>query len=285
MSRRDEILSVVRETPALPGGAAAAVRLLQDPEADPREIVRELERDVALSANVLRVANSAIYGGSRKVATLRDALGRLGQARVFQVVVAVAIGPTAGRPVKGYDLPAGKLWEHSLAVAVGTGPVARELGVEEPRELFVAGLLHDVGKILLGNFIEVDVAALVELSTRERIPFAEAERRLLGIDHPEVGAALLEQWGLPDGIVEAARWHHEPERCPSASLVADVVHLSDALSLAAGIGLGVDGLQIRISSEVVRRRGLDRKRTERAALGMMAAMAESGEVLAMGRER
>lgn len=285
MSRRDEILSVVRETPALPGGAAAAVRLLQDPEADPREIVRELERDVALSANVLRVANSASYGGSRRVATVRDALGRLGQARVFQIVVAVAIGPTAGRPVKGYDLSAGKLWEHSLAVAVGTGPIARELGIEEPRDLFVAGLLHDVGKILLGNFVEVDVAALLELTARERIPFVEAERRLLGVDHAEVGAALLEQWGLPDSIVEACRWHHDPEQAPAVSLAVDVVHLSDALSLAAGIGLGSDGLQSRVSSAVVLRRGMDRKRTERAAVGLMTAMADSGEVLAMGREK
>ena len=285
MSRRDEILSVLREAQALPGGAASAVRLLQDPEADPREIVRELERDVALTANVLRVANSAVYGGTRKVATLRDALGRLGQARVFQIVVAVAIGPTAGRPVKGYDLPAGKLWEHSLSVALGTGALAGQLELEEPRELFVAGLLHDVGKIFLGNFVEVDVAALLDLAAREDLPFVEAERLLLGIAHPEVGAALLEQWGLPEGIVEAARWHHEPERCPRPSLVVDLVHLSDALSLAAGIGLGVDGLRARGSEEVARRRGLDRRRAERAALGMMTAMAESGDVLSMGKER
>lgn len=283
MSRREQILADVKDAPDLPGGAVRAIGLLQNPEADVKAIARHLEQDVALTANLLRLANSAAHGAARRIGSVREALGRLGQGRVFQYVVALAVGPTASRPVKGYDLPAGALWEHSLSVALGAEELARELEIEVPEELFAAGLLHDVGKIVLGNFADVDVPALVTLSAAENLPFAEAERRLLEIDHPEVGARLLEHWGLPDSIVEACRWHHEPDRSPS--LVTDLVHLADALSQSAGLGVGIDGLRTRVSREAAARRGLDRVRTERAAARMLSALEGAGSLLDVGKER
>jgi len=278
MSHREEILARVRSMPDLPGGAPRAVWLLQDPESDPRRLSSELERDVALSANLLRAANSAAFGGSRRISTVRDAVARLGHARVLQWVVASAIGPTTARPVLGYDLPAGKLWEHSLATAVGAEELSRELGLGSPGEFFTAGLLHDVGKIVLGNFVEVDAAALVELSAREDIPFVEAERLRLGIDHAEVGAELLAHWGLPEALVTACRWHHDPEGAPTPSPIADVVHAADALSLAAGMGVGVDGLRVRVSPGVAQRHGLNLARVERTAGRMLSAIAETGDL-------
>jgi len=131
---------------------------------------------------------------------------------------------------------------------------------------------------VLGNFVQVDVAALVDLSMREEIPFVEAERRWLGIDHAEVGAELLRHWGLPDRLVQACRWHHDPDGAPEPSTAADLVHAADALSLAAGLGVGIDGLRVRVCPGVVERQNLNLARVERTAGRMLAALAEAGDL-------
>jgi putative nucleotidyltransferase with HDIG domain len=226
------------------------IQLIQNADVDLGELARTIEYDPGLTSNILRLANSAYFGCPRSISTMREAVVRLGMNTMFQLVVTSAAGPLMRKPIKGYDLPSGKLWEHSVAVAIGVQQLAATLGIKPPDYTFTAALLHDVGKVVLGTFLEVDAGPIMDLAFEEQISFEVAEQQVLGIDHAEIGAILLEDWNLPKYIVDVVRWHHQPEHFSGNTLVVDLVHVADNLSMLGGIGTGSDGLNYCPSEEV-----------------------------------
>jgi len=284
MSRREDILAKVRSIPALPTPATRMILLLRDPDVAISEIIRTIEYDPSLTSNVLRLANSVYFAGPRSISSLRDAIVRLGLNRIFQLVITSAIAPMARQAVNGYELPPGKLLEHSIAVAVGAEEIALQLQRKAPAATFTAGLLHDLGKIILGAFLEIDAAPIVDLAFREQISFEIAESRVLGIDHAETGAALLERWNLPASIVGVVRWHHQPESFEGEPLVMDLVHAADHLSLESGVGTGIDGLHYHPSYDVMSRLRLKASVAERVLCKMMEGIGELRELLGVPAE-
>lgn len=272
--QRDAILAQVRSIPALPTAATRVIALLRDVDVDIAELLRAIEYDPGLTTNVLRLANSAYFAGPRMIGSLREAIVRLGMNRLFQLVVTTAITPFGRPEIKGYDLPAGKLLEHAMSVAVGSEELAAQLGVKAPDLTFTAALLHDLGKVVLGTFVDVDGPAIIELAYQRKLSFQEAEREVLGIDHAEVGAALLEQWSLPAAIVQVVRWHHEPERYEGDRLLCDLVHAADHLSLQSGIGVGIDGLNYHPSPQVFARLNIDETVSEKTICRMLSGLDE-----------
>jgi putative nucleotidyltransferase with HDIG domain len=231
MDSREWILSRLSSVTAIPTASVELVRLLK-------------EEDVPN-------ANSAYFGYPRAVSTIRDAIFLLGRNEIFQLVVASVVGKMTQQSVRGYGLSPNELWDHLMGVAI----VARRLGEaihpKIPSYTFTAGLLHDIGKVVLGTFGEVDPAPVLELAEREEIGLAVAEQRILGIDHAEVGALLLEGWNLPAYLSEVVRWHHEPGKDPGQAVVAGLVHVADALCIVAGIGISVQGHIRRLAEEVL----------------------------------
>lgn len=250
MSRRDEILERVRQIPALPVSAVDLLHRIEDPDVDLDDLTRAIELDPNLTSNLLRLANSSYFGTPRSIGSVRDGLVRLGLKNVH-LVVASEVAPIIGPEVTGYGLPVRQLWNHSLAVAVAATELATALGRSPTSHLFSAALLHDVGKIVLGTFLEVSGEAVVALAFSTGTSFEEAERKVLGTDHAEVGATLLEAWHLPPAILEAVRWHHDPDRVETETV--DLVHIANALCLMAGIGLGRGGLHYTVAQSALGR--------------------------------
>ena len=242
MSRREDIIATAKALPQMPSIVQRIIGYLGKPDADINELAKLIEYDPGLTVNVLRMANSALFGGCGQIATVRDALFRLGMKRVYQLVIATGIAPRARGEVKGYGLAPGELLRHSVAVAVGAERLAQTLGLQAPPHTFTAGLLSNIGKTVLGEFLEVDATPIMELAARDDISFEQAERRHLGIDHAELGALLLEHWGLPPAIVLCVRWRLDPCSAPEQDLGLDLIHLGHVMATMAGIGCGVDGL-------------------------------------------
>ncbi len=274
MSHKDEILAKAQAVPAIPTAAIKAIQLLQDIEIDIAELLKTIEYDPGLTSNVLRLANSAYFGGRTTISSLRDAVVRLGMKRILQLVMMSAISPYARRAIKGYDLPPGQLLEHSIATAIAAEQLAKALKVQAPDHTFTGALLHDLGKIVLGTFVEVDATPIRELAFEHQVSFELAEQRILGIDHAEVGAVLLEHWNLPANLVNPVRYHHQPEQAEGDTLVVDLVHVANMLALESGIGIGVAGLNYCPSEEVVARLGLRVEMTEVAVCEMLTALQE-----------
>lgn len=244
-NRPQDILARLKDVPALPTGSARILQQIQAPDADIPNLARLIEYEAGLTANILRLANSAYYGCSRTIGSVREAIVRLGTQRISELIVSVSVAPMIQQPLKGYDLPAGDLWVHSAAVAIAARELQATLGVSAPDCLFTAALLHDIGKIVLGGFVETNAESIAALVAAENLSFETAEQRVLGVDHAEVGATLLEMWNLPPAIVEIVRWHHRPESFPGDPLAVDIVHVADVLCVNSGIGTGRDGLSYR----------------------------------------
>lgn len=275
MNRREEILGKIPTIKALPTSAAHVVALLQDPDVGIADVMQLVEVDPALTADILRLANSAYFAGPRKISSLRDAGVLLGTKRLMQLVMASAIFPLAQNSLQGYDLPSGQLLQNLVAAAIGAEELAKELGITAPPHTFTAAILHDIGKIVLGTFVEVDTKPIMELAFQEKVSFEVAEQRVLGIDHPEVGAALLESWGIPDEVVQVVRWHHQPENFPGEDTLAlDLIHVADHLSMECGIGVGLDGLNYHTSAAVIERLKLTTTMTERVIARMLAGLSK-----------
>ncbi len=272
MSRREEILAAVPSIPALPTAAAKVLQLLQDDNSSMGDIMGAIEYDPGLTSDVLRLANSAFFAGPRKIGSLPEAGVLFGTARIQQLVLASAVFPLASKPLKGYDLPPGELLDNLIGVAVGAEELGRTLSEKPPAHAFTAGLLHGVGKIVLGTFVEVDALPILELAHEEGLPFDEAERRILGIDHAEVGAELLRHWQLPGDIEDAVRWQYRPDNLEGDKLLVDLVHVAVHLSISCGLGIGIDGLNYRPSPSVVERLHLKTKIAEQVTCKMLTEL-------------
>lgn len=269
----------VDKFPGMPGAAVKLLALVDDPGVSVPQIESILRQDPGLTANLLRLANSAYFGIPSKVGSVRQALILLGLKRLVQMVIATCTSAILDRTVPGYDLPAGELWRHSLAVSVAAEGLVRVLKLDAAEEIFTAALLHDIGKIVLGQFVQDDYAKIA-LALEQGLAFETAESIVFGTTHAEIGAQVLSKWSFPEGIVQAVRWHHEPERSERTDPMLDVVHVANMLCLMIGIGVGRDGLNYRPSPVVTKRLGLTTSHLEKVASQTLQWASELSQALA-----
>jgi putative nucleotidyltransferase with HDIG domain len=285
MSRRDEILAKVREVPAMPASASEVARRLADPDPDMNAVIRAIEHDPVLTSNILRLANTAYFGGPRTIGSVKEAVMRLGTQWVFHMAVTAVALPMMHNDLKGYVLPAGTLLDHSMATALATRRLADWIKIPCSNYAFTAGLLHDLGKIVLGTFVEVDTAPILRLAFDQGLSFEAAEREILGIDHAEVGAVLLESWNVPQILHELVRCHHEPEKAQADPAAADLVHAADHLTMLCGIGSGIDGLNYHTSPRALENLKLTTNVLEHAACEVLSDLNQLRALFALDKRR
>lgn len=273
-----KIASVINSFPGMPGTALKLLAMIDDPSMRVSQIEKILRQDPGLTANVLRLANSAYFGIPSKVGSIRQAVILLGLKRLIQMVIAACVSAIMDKPVPGYDLPPGELWRHSIAVSVAAEGLVKELKVDAGEEIFTAALLHDVGKLVLGEFVKDDFKQ-IETALSEGIAFETAETIVLGINHADTGAQILTNWSLPAEIVNAVRWHHAPENADQTNIMIDIVHVANFMSMIIGVGVGRDGLQHQPSVEVTDRLGLEPNHLEKVASQTMQWVTELSEIL------
>lgn len=262
--RMNEIISDVRSFPSMSGTAVKVLKLVDDPESTASKIEELLRYDPAITANILKLTNSAYFGLPARIGSVRQAIVLLGWKRLGKLVMTSCVNAILDKPVPGYDLPSGELWRHSIAVSVAAELLAKELGIAADDEVYTAALLHDLGKLVLGNYVKEDLQA-IEMAAGEGIPFQVAEREVLGTDHAEIGGRLLKSWSFPDSLVKSVRWHHEPDGAKEPSVIIDLVHVANVLCLMIGIGVGREGLRYEPSPAATKRLGIKTRQLELVA--------------------
>lgn len=249
----DQVVSRVETLPRLPAATMRLVSVLHDPDSTLEEIVDTVRYDQTITAQLLRLANSSYFSLPQRVASVEDVVRLLGTSKVLQLVMAAYSRTLMSPPQAGYGLRPGALWEHSVAAALGTQCLCRRLRLPGGGAIFTAGLLHDIGKIVLNEFVSREYAEIARQVAQGQVSFCEAEAQVLGFTHAEVGGLLAERWELPEPIVRAVRHHHDPQASPQPDPIIDVVHLADAVCVLMGIGGGDDGLFYRAHPDVVAR--------------------------------
>jgi putative nucleotidyltransferase with HDIG domain len=258
------ITKKVESFPCMPAAASRLLEIAEDPDCEAAQIERILRTDPGLTANVLKLTNSAYYGLKSRVGSIRQAVVLLGIKRLVQVVIASCLKGLMNKPLDGYDLPSGELWRHAIASSIIAEGLVSELKLPVKDDVFTAALVHDLGKLILGRYVKREWETIEEIVERG-IPFQMAEHMVLGTDHAEVGSKLLANWAFPLEIVNAVRWHHDPDAAPESHVLIDIVHITDVICLMTGTGMGREGLSYEPSRAVCSRLGLTHGRVERVA--------------------
>lgn len=264
-----DILRRVGKLPPLPDTAVKLMNVINDPQSTVEDIVEAIRYDQVVTAEVLRLCNSAFLGMSRAISSLNEAMICLGTVKVLQLVMSVHTNSMLSQQQVGYGLPPGALWRHSVAVALASSTVAQRIKLPNINLVFTAGLLHDIGKVVLNEYVAADFLEIVRRVREEHQSFAEAEHGVLGYDHQEVGAKIAEMWKLPEPIVQCVRFHHDPSKPEQPSPLVDAVYLANCICLLLGVGLGEDGLCYRADEQVMQRHGLHEGDLEVAGAQML----------------
>ena len=214
--------------PSAPGLYLEISRVIADPGTGPDDVAAVIERDIAMSAKVLQLANSAFFGAGRSVNRVRDAVVYLGSDTIKALTLsAEAIGKFAPTGVPGFSID--QFQRHAtLTARIAAGILPK--GVAQ-QDAITAALLHDIGQLVLIADDPLGWRRLVEQSESRGVPLDQIEHDLQGITHATTGGYLLSLWGLPDGVVEAVAHHHDPLAVHGAALDAvAAVHIADALA-------------------------------------------------------
>ncbi len=270
----EDIIAAVNDLPALPQVVLKIMDLTQDPRATAQDIGNVISHDQALTARVLRMANSAYYGYPRKVATAAEATVLLGFSTIRSVVLAASINDILNRELSGYALGVGEMWKHSFGTAMASRHIAKRCRFKAIEVAYTAGLLHDIGKVILNNFMKQTYHEVVAVATTEQISFLEAENRVLGFNHAVIGSRVARKWQLPAEIVEAIAFHHNPAGAEKNPLLTACVHVSEALCTSMGLGGGLDGMLYPISKNAIELLGLGGQDIEDIAYELSDVMIE-----------
>lgn len=243
----DEILSNIDRIPELPAVALQVNRLLDDPDTSAQDLARLIMMDPSLTTKVLRLCNSAEYGFVRKIATITEAVSILGYNELKRMILTIISHGFLDRPVEGYALEKGALWENALTCAIYARYIATKENFKNAELAFIAALLRDIGKIAMENYIRGRNLTLEETVKSQRCSYAEAEERIIGASHTEVGSQLAKQWNLPESLAKVISYHHTPSQIPPNTELDDIklvcmVHLADTFTMMTGKGIGTDGL-------------------------------------------
>jgi putative nucleotidyltransferase with HDIG domain len=261
------ILKRIEDLPTLPSSVARLAALLQDENARAAEFEEVIRPDPAMTANLLRMANTPFFGSRQKVASVSHAVAVMGTKRAFEATAAAAFSNVIPVHIPGYRMDARGFWSHCASVAILSEGLSRELDVEAPALTFTAGLLHDIGKLVIGAFLYEAWTPVVAAMRLGDTPFVEAEQAVLGTDHTEVGASISDHWDLPEIIATAIRWHHTPGEVPSEAdqNLVDLIHAADALAHLVNQGVASNNLSRSIDPEVVDRLRISHQSLHRVA--------------------
>ena len=278
----EQLISKVPNLPAPAPSVGRLLELLTKPDADNDDMIRVIRNDGVMSAKLIGLCNSAAYGLSTPVNSIEQAVLLIGHSEIHKLVMSVGFSGAISPAMNGYSMGEGELWRHSLLtayVAVAVTALSRKTSID-PSIAFTAGLVHDIGKIVITHALdEKTQAAMRELIEKNEHSLVEAEKLIIGTDHAEVGACLLKQWGLPELLVESVANHHQPVIKPKPALSA-IVHVADVIALEAGPSPGWASFAMRADESAVEALGLGRENIENLIISAYDALEQVDEMVA-----
>ena len=236
----NEIERAIEKIQPIPQVALKILRLIDEEEYEIKVLTEEIRKDQVISARTLKLCNSVTFAGTNKIESLDHALVYLGLKLLVKLVVSASVGDFFSLSGSGYSLCKGGLYHHSVGTAVIAEKLANLTGKVSPGLAYTAGLLHDIGKVVLDQYITSAYPLFYRKLFKEEQNFIEAEKTILDIDHTEVGGRLAQKWSFPPSLIDTVRHHHKPENAVNNPVLAHIVYLADLLMSRFHTGLELE---------------------------------------------
>ncbi len=247
--RMQREIETLMNLPTLPGVVQVITTMVDDERINAQQVGEVIARDQVLSAKVLRLVNSPFYGFPGRISTVSHAIVLLGFNVIKGLLLSTAVFDNLSVEMRG-------LWEHSLGSAVLSRVLAKEKGLRDPEEVMVAGLLHDIGKVILSFVAKDDYFQVMHVARERHTHVLNVEHEVFGFTHTAVAGWLAERWSLPQRLSDCMRYHHRPEASKDHYETVAVVQLADAIARALEYGDGGDSSMPAIDAEAFRSLGI-----------------------------
>jgi len=238
----NEISQSAKDLKPIPQIALKVMRIINEGLYEIQSLTEEIRKDQVISARTLQLCNSVMFASRRKIESLDHALVMLGQHLLLKFVISASLNNFFNQTGMGYSLCKGGIYHHAVGTAVIAEKLAGLTGKVEPSLAYTAGLLHDIGKVVLDQFINSGFPLFYRQLNEKGKNFLEVEKQVLGTDHSEVGANLALNWSFPESLVETIRHHHNPEDAQQHNELVHIVYLADLLMSRFHTGLELERL-------------------------------------------
>ena len=236
---KEQIIVGIKDLPPMPQAVIKIQQLMADPNSGTKQVSDVIESDQAIATKVLKIANSAFYGLSGKVSSIKHASIVLGYQTLGEIVNMAGFSGVLEKKMPGYGYEAEDLWKHSLSVALISKMIATKKNKNMVNEAHTAGLIHDVGKVVFDKHILANKDQIDRYITEEQKTYFDAERHFFGFDHAEIASEICQKWNIPEMITLAIKCHHKPSLSNGDEL-SYILHLADYIATMGGIGYDDD---------------------------------------------
>ena len=254
--KQERLLRIIedelQDLPPLPAVIMRVMQTVNDPTTSASDLNRLISTDQALASKVLRLVNSSYYGFPRKIATITNAVVILGFNTVRNLTTSLGVFNAFDAQGQKTALDRDAFWAHSMAVAVAASAIARRkgIGTKSVEEVFIGGLLHDIGKLFLDQYFPDQYAISMKLANAAKISIWEAEKTALGVGHALVGKRIAEKWNLPPSLTAMITLHHQPAYAKEYFEITATIQAADRVARRLALGSGGDPLVPNLAPEV-----------------------------------
>jgi len=253
MKKIEEIIKGIDRLKPVSHIGEKIMEITSNPDSSLSDLVDIVKYDQGITANLLRICNSAYFSFAKEIASVKQAVAYLGIDKVASLVMMGNSADNFREAQEGYDLTEGELWRYSVSSALLAQDLAEKRHLNHVSLVFTAALLKDIGKVILHTYVKDSFEAINKEVQDKGLTFIDAEKEVIGIDHAELGARVAEQWNFSPAMVHIIRNHHHPENASDGDLTIPIVYLADCICMMMGRGVGSDGLAYRYYQDAVDR--------------------------------
>ncbi len=260
MTSLNGILEQIDLLAPIPAIASQIMTKSDDPDSSLAEIADLIANDPALTANLLKICNSAYFSLPRKVESVKDAVAWVGLDQIVELVLTNSVSANFNKGLEGYGLGEGELWRHAVTSAHIAKSLAQRYGASQNKHLiFTAALLKDIGKLILGRFVAFSFEKINIMVHSQGYSFNDAEKKIIGMNHEELGAMVGQKWSFSEKLIYMIRHHHLTNESARQDPETTLIYLADIICMMMGICTGTDGLSYRFYGDVLKRINLSEK--------------------------
>ena len=252
MSTIKELIKEIKNLKPIPAIVTQITSAIDDPNCSATDIAEIIKFDPSVTANLLKTCNSAYFNLPNPVDSVKDAVSILGMDQIIELVLVKSGAKALSKKQKGYGLHEGVMWKHAVSSALIAKEICKKIKIGNINVIFTAALLKDIGKTVLDRYVSDSFEKIINLVQKKGYSFREAEKKVMGIDHGELGAMIATQWKFSPKMINIIRHHHLSDESQQKNTDIAIVYLADCICMMMGVGIGEDGLAYRFHGNVIR---------------------------------